>query len=406
MANEMVYGNGTNSSVNLAGTTQINQEFYNKKAVIDLKDDMYLSQLSDAETQPKHFGKTMKKYKYIPLLDDENVNSQGLDVTGVALVDGNLYGSSRDVGTINGKLPVLSETGGRVNRVGYTRKEISATIENYGFFHEFSKDSMNFDTDAELNMHITREAVRGATQINEDILALALINGAGVNYFAGSASSILTVTGEVDDATAAIPTYADLINLDIELDNNKCPKDTKVIVGSSLVDTKTVQAGRYMFISADVKASFMNMVDFHGNPAFISVEKYADGNGNGKYIKSIHGEIGVVGPFRIVVHPNMVIREGAGATATLNAAGLRETGSKYDVYPCLVVGSGSFSHVGFEYGAGAKSKFKVRTKMPEETMDRNDPYAKMGLSSIEWWQGVLIDRPEWIAVYNIGGEIF
>lgn len=35
----------------------------------------------------------------------------------------NLYGSSKDVGTITSRLPLLTEDGGRVNRVGFTHVE-------------------------------------------------------------------------------------------------------------------------------------------------------------------------------------------------------------------------------------------------------------------------------------------
>ena len=180
----MIYGNGSNSSIEATGKSQIRQDFFDKKAVIDIQDEMYLQKLSGTTNMPKNYGETIKKYRYVPLLDDENDNSQGLDTTGAAIAAGNLYGSSRDVGTITSKLPELSETGGRVNRVGFTRKQITASIVNRGFFFEWTKDAMNFDSDAELKMHLTREAVRGATQINEDVLYISLVNNAGVNYFA------------------------------------------------------------------------------------------------------------------------------------------------------------------------------------------------------------------------------
>lgn len=406
MANEMIYGNGSNSSIEATGKSQIRQDFFDKKAVIDIQDEMYLQKLSGTTNMPKNYGETIKKYRYVPLLDDENDNSQGLDTTGAAIAAGNLYGSSRDVGTITSKLPELSETGGRVNRVGFTRKQITASIVNRGFFFEWTKDAMNFDSDAELKMHLTREAVRGAAQINEDVLYITLVNNAGVNYFAGSATSIATITGEVDDATAAIPTYVDLLNLDIELTNNKCPRDTKVIAGSRMIDTKTVRAARYMYISPDVEISFRAMTDLAGNPAFVDVKEYTSANGDGKYIQALNGEIGAVGPFRIVVHPNAIMRSGAGAAVTANAAGLRNDGTKYDVYPCLVVGSEAFTHVGFEFGAGTKGKFKTNTKMPEENRDRQDPFGKVGFTAIEFYNGILIDRSEWLAVYNIGAKLY
>ena len=40
-------------------------------------------------------------------------------------------------------------------------------------------------------------------------------------------------------------------------------------------------------------------------------------------------------------------------------------------------------------------KFKIITKMPgEKTADRTDPYGETGFSSIKWYYGVLVLRPE------------
>ncbi len=48
---------------------------------------------------------------------------------------------------------------------------------------------------------------------------------------------------------------------------------------------------------------------------------------------------------------------------------------------------------------GKTVKFKITTKMPgEKTADRNDPYGETGFSSIKWYYGTLILRPERLAV--------
>ncbi|MFC3615058.1 N4-gp56 family major capsid protein [Lutimaribacter marinistellae] len=134
--------------------------------------------------RPKHYGKTIKVYQYVPLLDDRNVNDQGIDATGAAIANGNLYGSSRDVGTITSRLPTLSETGGRVNRVGFKRLECEGSITKMGFFMEFTQESFDFDTDADLYGHLSREMVTGATQLTEAVLQVDLLNGAGVTVYA------------------------------------------------------------------------------------------------------------------------------------------------------------------------------------------------------------------------------
>ena len=254
---------------------QMNTFYYQKKALIELKKEQYFSQLADVTSMPKHFGKTIKKYHYLPLLDDANVNDQGIDAAGniangtvgvytatvkaapsisafniaadhldamyftaenviaatattaaeaaasawfaqAGLTDtatavaagwqvtgangnhpaitpvpstGNLYGSSKDIATITGKMPALSEQGGRVNRVGFKRVEIEGSIEKFGFFDEYTKESVDFDTDSELMMHVNREMLNGANEITEDAIQIDLLNGAGVIRYGGDATS-------------------------------------------------------------------------------------------------------------------------------------------------------------------------------------------------------------------------
>ena len=109
--------------------SQIQNHYYVKKALVELPKLQYFSQLADVTSMPKNFGKKIKRYHYMPLLDDRNVNDQGLDAAGASYANGNLYGSSKDIGTITQKLPALSETGGRVNRVGFKRIELEGTLD-------------------------------------------------------------------------------------------------------------------------------------------------------------------------------------------------------------------------------------------------------------------------------------
>lgn len=157
---------GTASTVG----SQLRDFYYARDAITEVAKEQYFTQLASTTDMPKHYGKRIIRYIYVPLLDDRNKNDQGIDAAGVVSVDGNLYGSSKDVGKITGKMPLLSESGGRVNRVGFTRKTIEGSFQNYGYFMEYSEDSMNFDTDDQLMMHINREMLTGANQISEALI--------------------------------------------------------------------------------------------------------------------------------------------------------------------------------------------------------------------------------------------
>jgi N4-gp56 family major capsid protein len=383
---------GTASSIG----PQMNTFFYQKKALIELVKEQYFTPLADVTAMPKNFGKKIKRFHYLPLLDDRNLNDQGINAAGVEIANGNLYGSSKDVGTISGKLPALTENGGRVNRVGFKRLEIEGSMEKFGFFDEYTQESLDFDTDSELMMHINREMLRGANQMTEAALQIDLLNSAGIVVYGGAATQDSEVTGE--GATKSVVTYEDLMRLSITLDNNRTPKQTKVISGSRMTDTKVIAGGRIMYVGSEMIPTLRKMTDSFGNPAFIPVQHYADA-GN-----IVNGEIGAIDQFRIVVVPEMLHWAGAGATVTTNG-GYYEDNDKYNIYPMLVVGAESFTTIGFQTD-GKTVKFTIYHKAPgEKTADRNDPYGEVGFMSIKWYYGFMPLRTERLALVKTVAEM-
>jgi N4-gp56 family major capsid protein len=383
---------GSKSSIDGAGSDQMNTFFYLKNAIIQSRKDQYFMPLASVTNMPKNYGKAIKVYEYVPLLDDRNVNDQGLDAAGATIANGNLYGSSRDIGTITAKLPALTEAGGRVNRVGFTRLTREGSIAKFGFFTEFTQEALDFDSDAGLMDHLARELMNGAVQLTEAALQKDLINAAGVIVYAGAATSNATITGE--GATPSVVSYANLMRLDQILNDNRTPKQTTVITGSRLVDTKTIPAGRVMFVGSELVPLLKGMKDLFNNQAFIPVQHYGDAG------TVLNGEIGSIDAFRIVLVPEMLHWAGSATVgaAVVSNPGYRATAGHYDVYPMLVVGDDSFTTIGFQTD-GKTVKFSVTTKMPgKETADRNDPYGETGFSSIKWYYGFLAKRPERIGL--------
>ena len=456
---------------------QIVNEYYQKQALIEARKEQYFSQLANVTTMPKNMGKKIKLYHYIPMLDDQNLNDQGIDAAGVTITgtqryvtfpaltftvanagkaaaaaavndnidnngvaatiatagadgsggsglatitltkrqikyateaksdavvalnagvtvqvgSGNLYGSSKDIGTISGKLPALSETGGRVNRVGFKRKELEGTFEKFGYFDEYTKDSVDFDSDADLYQHINREMINGANEITEDALQIDLLTSAGVLRYAGTATSAATLNDTV-------VSYGDLMRLSIDLDNNRTPKQTTVITGTRMVDTKTIPSGRVMYVGSELLPTLKAMKDLHNNPAFISVEKYAAGT------TTLTGEVGAIDQFRLVVVPEMMKWAGAGADAS-GTSTCYETNNRYDVFPMLCVGEASFTTIGFQTD-GKGVKFNILHKAPgEATADRNDPYGETGFTSIKWFYGFMVLRSERIGLIKTAAKL-
>jgi N4-gp56 family major capsid protein len=249
----------------------MNTFFWLKKALIEARKEQFFSPLASVENMPKNMGKTIKVYEYVPLLDDRNINDQGLDAAGAVIANGNLYGSSKDIGVITAKLPLLTENGGRVNRVGFTRLQREGSIAKFGFFHEFTQESLDFDSDDQLMEHLSRELLNGAVQLTEAVLQKDLLAAAGVIIYAGAAVSNVTITGE--GATPSKVDYADLMRLDQTLTDNRTPKQTKVITGSRLVDTKTLPSARVLYVGSELVPLLKGMVDLFSNQAFIPVQQ-------------------------------------------------------------------------------------------------------------------------------------
>ena len=396
MLNYNAPADGDKSSIDGAGSDQMNTFHWLKKAIIESRKEQYFMQLASVTNMPKHMGKTIKVYEYVPLLDDRNVNDQGIDANGVTIVNGNLYGSSRDIGTITSKLPTLTENGGRVNRVGFTRISREGSIHKFGFFHEWTQESMDFDSDDMLKDHLSRELMNGAVQLTEAVLQKDLLAAAGVILYAGAATSDDEISGEDrGGAPASLVDYDDLMRLDQILTDNRTPKQTKVINGSRMTDTRVIPAGRIAFVGSELVPLLKRITDSFGNKAFIEIQHYGDAG------TIVNGEVGSVDAFRFVQVPEMLHWAGAGAEVSDNP-GFRSTNvggtERYDVYPILVVGDDSFTTIGFQTD-GKTVKFNVLTKMPgRETADRNDPYGETGFSSIKWYYGILIKRPERIGL--------
>lgn len=393
---------GQKSTIDGAGSDQMHTFFWLKKAIIQSRKEQFFMQLASVTNMPKNFGKTIKVFEYVPLLDDRNINDQGIDANGVTIANGNLYGSSRDIGTITNKLPALTENGGRVNRVGFTRIQREGSIHKFGFFTEFTQESMDFDSDADVMSHLSRELMTGAVQLTEAVLQKDLLSAAGVVLYAGAATDDDEVTGEVTPAAGAVPeipasivTYQNLMRLAAILTDNRTPKHTTMITGSRLEDTKTIPAGRVLYVGSELVPVIRGMKDLFDNQAFIAIQHYGDAG------TILTGEIGTLDEFRIVQVPEMLHWAGAGAVVDENPGYRTSTvggQERYDIYPMLVIGDDSFTTIGFQTD-GKSVKFSVLTKMPgRETADRNEPYGETGFSSIKWYYGMLVKRPERIGL--------
>ncbi len=366
---------------------QSTQAYYLRKSLSEIAKKRKFGALANITYMPKNMGKRIVVSHLLPLLDDRNLNDQGIDARGAQIKHGNLYGSSKDVGKIMASLPVLTENGGRANRVGYSRREIDGTFYKFGFFYEWTEEFANFDSDPQILEKMYMEALKTAEQIQEDMLQIDLLNGAGTLMYSGSAVSDATLT-----ATTVL-TFETLRKLDLALTANRTPKSTKIITGSTMVDSRTATTNRIIFCGAELRPLLENMTDNFGQRALIYPHQY------GAATKLMEDEIGIIGNFRFIEVENMFRWAGAGAATTPAGANFWSTNNRYDIFPLLCVGEDSFTNIGFQMGKGSGAKFNIITKKPStETASSNDPYGEVGFTSFKWYYGMLLLRPERIGI--------
>lgn len=368
--------------------TKVTEEvFYTAKILPQTAKKRKFSRMASTIAMPKNRGRKIKAEIPIPLLDDRNLNDQGIDARGAYMVNGNLYGSSKDIGKISGALPRLTEEGGRVNRVGFSRAYTEGTFNEFGMFIEYSKLLEDLDQNPNLIAEQYQMLLEAAEQVVEHTLQIDLINNAGVIVYSGNA-----VSDETMNETSVL-TWKTLKQLQRALDENKTPKETKYIFGSTNLDTKTATVDRIMFAGRNVIETMKVLKDPFGNPAFIEPHQYGAGLGG----KLMEDEAGIIAGFRVIYVDDMVFWEGAGADANPEF-GLASSNGKYNIYPALVIGDDAFTCISFNGSNGINNKFKTIHVKPDDSVSRNDPYARFGLISIQWHYGILVKRPERIAL--------
>lgn len=86
---------------------------------------------------------------------------------------------------------------------------------------------------------------------------------------------------------------------------------------------------------------------------------------------------------------------GVGGTED-QASGLRATNGKYDVFPMLCVSSEAFTTIGFQTAGRKNLRLLLSIRLKKLLL----LYGRVGFTSIQWYYGMMIQRPEWIG-FNI-----
>ena len=407
-----IYGNGTSTSTNGAN---VRLDALIEKGIRTAKKDIIFEQLCDSRTLPMNHGKTLKVHKTLYILDDLNANGQGLtqngtveagtSVDGAALVGaGNLYGGTRSVVDITAGLPLLSEGAGRVNRVGITRITKEGTLTRMGAFLEYTDEVDKF-SDAKMESQYYEKMGELAAELYDDYLQKELLGACGINYYGGSATSLLTISGVDATTTAGNESkleYGTILDTEDMLEANHAKMNTSIIDGSRNVGTVPVNASYFAYCGRDTVRTLNGLKDDFDQKAFIPARMYAAAGNLAK------NEVGVVHSTRFIQSQRMMKYEGCGLvvgaspvtswkSTTLTAAeatarGHAGAGTYYDGLPIIYVTKGAFATVGLQ----GNKKVNFLSKKPG-TASYEDPHGLQGIYSFNFFAGSIALEPEKMA---------
>jgi len=409
---------------------QYNDKFWSKGAIREAAKKRVFTQLGDRLTQPKHYGDEIVKERQFPILHELNKLDGGVDATTADIVlavfyaynaagalvgtfetrdyadataaeaaataaagaggkvqngTGALYGGDADYSVVTGTFPALTEEGGNVNGVNTKSVTVRGNVSEFGMHMKFTQRSIDMDSRVGVLAQKTKALGEAKGDIYEAQVQADLLSASEINRTYGGI--VATSLGTCN--RAAVLTYSDLRLMEQELKRLLVPRDTKIITGSTKVDTKVVGKAYYVYVGQELSPMLEDM-QHNGVNVWVPVEAYADAG------VTADGEIGKIGRFRFIEVDNMQKYRGVGVEtgtgdddtsgfhASKNAAG----NEAFDVFPVLFVGSDSFATVGFE---GDSSK--IKTAMPKADA-HNDPFGKNGSMSIAWYFGTLIYRAE------------
>jgi len=431
-------GGDTNANATQTGGPQLTDFDLTRIAVVEARYKKPFSMLSGRATMiGRNMGDEFRKERRYPILDDRNLFEQGIDAEGnlkllgkwyatdaagartehdtkaaalavanvVKVVKGGgaLYGSSKDYALQDNMMPLTPETPPQYNTVGTKSIILTGKIQLYKVATVFSRKEMELGV-RNLQMRKLAEITEMYAQIKEDMIRNNLLaEGMSSPMYAGGAQTIDTM-----DETCVV-TYESLRQFEGMLDDLRVPLQTKVLTGTTKIGTLPLNSTRFLYISLKLKRTFEDITRA-GKYVFLEPHLYvANAGANVNYANKttedmgLTGEIGAIGNFRIIADENMTYWAGAGASTTDGVdangdgkedagEGLLSTDDRYDVFPILSVGSGSFECLGLE-GTDVEIKYNPPVEIasvPES--------GETGSVTCRFYHGILFNKPEHINV--------
>jgi N4-gp56 family major capsid protein len=398
-----VYSRGDGNSTHGQNTIV---HYYDKAGVKAANAVAVYAQFADRRSMPLKRGTTYKVSKWLHIYDRE-VTDPGFLTKG--------YLTARSIVDVSNGIAAdasLAEGAGAVNKRSIKKVTIETQFSRYGEMLDYTDEVEMFSEDS-VQVHYREELGLLANRRSEDLIQLDML-ATTTTMFAGSATGMHQVGNDVTAANGSDDDFGrvsfDLIRKGVrKLVRNRAPKTTKIVTGSTKVDTRTVNKAYYAIVGPEIKFDLENQTRGTGAETeyvYVPAYKYADAT------NLAEGEVGAMGDMRFIESESQLAYEGAGnvvpagyvgelATTTLTGAQATAlntfTGTsnytggqrRFNVYPILVPTEGAFATVGLK-GHG---KIQFNSQAPSK-IELSNPYGTQGFFSYNMWYAGIILREE------------
>ncbi|MBS9783227.1 MAG: N4-gp56 family major capsid protein [Pasteurella sp.] len=378
------YGNGTTTASHGANT-QIH--YYDRAGINASNAQNVYAQWASRKHMPTKRGKTYKISRW------QHIYERDLNSTDFAKHG---FLTSRDIADVTDSLSnaTLPEGAGRQNFLTFQKITLETSFNRYGEMIDYTDEVELFSEDY-IQTRYREELGYQANRRNEDLIQLDML-GTNCLMYTGVATSKATMgAGLVADASLddEYRVGYDFIRKCVKkLVRNRAKKNTHMVVGSTKIDTRTINRAYYAIIGNEVKYDLENTTKGTGHVeefAYIPAYKYGDAS------NLAENEVGCLHEVRFIESESAVIYRGQGADVPDNYAGtLSYTGeigkdAKFDVFPILFPTEDSFATVGLK----GQSKVVFRSQNPSK-VELDNPYGTRGFFSYNFWYAGIILQEE------------
>lgn len=255
-------------------------------------------------------------------------------------------------------------------------QDITAVMNQYSVLYGVTDKTVTLYED-DIPPEMIRQTGERVGLIRE-MVRFGVLKGCTNQYYGGTGTSRATVNSYV--------TLPMLRRITRNLKANHSKFVREILSASQDFGTTPVEAAYLVYGHTDLEQDFRDM------PGFKNIADYAQRKPISPY------EIGSVENFRIILSPDLISVQDAGA-AIGSTGCVSTTGTNIDVYQFIVAAEDAWGQIALR---GMNSMDP--TYIPPKQKDKNDPLGQRGYIGTTFWNQCVVLNNGWMAVGQVGAK--